>query len=75
MTGALAQSAGVSSAAVAEELFLDWDEAAAFAHHPLISAGAHSHSHRMLAKWPEAEAREEIAGSKAALEAAFWPPR
>ncbi len=72
--GALAQAAGVSSAALAGDLFLDWSEAAAFAHHPLIAAGAHSHRHRMLAQWPEAEVREEMAGSKSALEARFGRP-
>ena len=71
---ALAQGAGVSSAAIADEIFMDWDEAAVFAGHRLIAAGAHSHRHRMLAKWPEAEAREEMAGSKAALEARFSRP-
>ena len=50
---------------------MDWDEAAAFARHPLVAAGAHSRRHRMLAKWPQAEAHEEMAGSKAALEARF----
>ena len=68
---ALAGSAGVSSAAIAADLFMDWDEAAAFARHPLVAAGAHSRRHRMLAKWPQAEAHEEMAGSKAALEARF----
>jgi peptidoglycan/xylan/chitin deacetylase (PgdA/CDA1 family) len=72
--GALAQEAGVSSAAIASEIFMDWDEAAAFVSDRLIAAGAHSHRHRMLAKWPEAEAREEMAGSKAALETRFGRP-
>lgn len=67
--GALAHRAGISSAAIADALFMDWDEVAAFAGHPLVTAGAHSMTHRMLAKWPEGAAREEMAGSKAALEA------
>ena len=70
-TGALAAAAGVSSAAIADQLFMDWDEAAAFAQRPLVAAGAHSRAHRMLAKWPEAQARGEMAGSKAALERRF----
>jgi len=69
VVGALARRAGVSSAAIADALFMDWDEVAAFARHPLVTAGAHSMTHRMLAKWPEAAAREEMAGSRAALEA------
>jgi peptidoglycan/xylan/chitin deacetylase (PgdA/CDA1 family) len=70
-TGALAAAAGVSSATIADGLFMDWDEAAAFAGHPLIAAGAHSRAHRMLAKWQEAEARAQMAGSKAELEGRF----
>jgi len=71
VTGALAAAAGVSSAEIAGQLFMDWDEAAAFAQRPLVAAGAHSRAHRMLAKWPEAEALAEMAGSKAALEQRF----
>ncbi len=67
-TAALADQAGVSSAAIAADLFMDWDEATAFAAHPLVAAGAHSRAHRMLAKGPEADARDEMTGSKAALE-------
>jgi peptidoglycan/xylan/chitin deacetylase (PgdA/CDA1 family) len=70
-TGALAEQAGVSGAAIADALFMDWDEAAAFAAHPLIAAGAHSRAHRMLAKGAEAEARAEMAGSKTELEGRF----
>ena len=70
-TGALARAAGVSSAEIADRLFMDWDEAAAFAQRPLVAAGAHSRAHRMLAKGPEAEALAEMAGSKAALEQRF----
>ena len=73
-TGALAREAGVSSAEIASELFMDWIEAAVFAARPLVAAGAHSRAHRMLAKWSEAEARAEIAGSKAALERRLGRP-
>jgi len=69
--GELARAAGVSSAEIAGELFMDWDEAADFVRHPLVAAGAHSRAHRMLAKWPEAEALAEMASSKAALEQRF----
>jgi peptidoglycan/xylan/chitin deacetylase (PgdA/CDA1 family) len=71
VTGALAGAADISSAEIAGELFMDWDEAAAFAQRPLIAVGAHSRAHRMLAKWPAAEALAEMAGSKAALEQRF----
>ena len=70
-TGKLAGEAGVSSAAIADRLFMDWDEAGAFVAHPLIAAGAHSRAHRMLAKWPEAEALAEMTESKATLERRF----
>ena len=66
---ALATRAGVNSAALAEPDFLTWDETLAFAHHPLVSVGAHSLSHRRLAQWPAEAARTEIVGCKAALEA------
>ena len=69
VVGELARRAEVSTAALADQLFMDWNEVAAFANHPLVSIGAHSHTHRRLAQWPLAEAREEMAGSKTALEA------
>jgi len=69
VVGALARRAGVDSASIADALFMDWDEVAAFSRHPLVGVGAHSMTHRMLAKWPLDTARAEMAGSKAALEA------
>ena len=65
----LAAQAGVTSAALAENEFLTWDEARALAGHPLIAVGAHSLTHRRLAQWPPEVARAELAGCKAALEA------
>jgi peptidoglycan/xylan/chitin deacetylase (PgdA/CDA1 family) len=66
---ALARRAGVDGQAIAEATFMSWDEAAAFSRHPLVAAGAHSLSHRMLAKWPAADALAEMTRSKALLEA------
>lgn len=66
---ALAAQAGVTSAALAQDEFLTWDEARAFARHPLIEIGAHSLSHRRLAQWPAEVARQELQGCKAALQA------
>jgi peptidoglycan/xylan/chitin deacetylase (PgdA/CDA1 family) len=74
VVGELARRADVSTAALAGQLFMDWDEVAAFAKHPLVRIGAHSQTHRRLAQWPLAEAREEMAGSKAALEARIGRP-
>ena len=65
---ALAAEASVTSAALAQDEFLTWDEARDFAAHPLIEIGAHSLTHRRLAQWPAEVAREELAGCKAALE-------
>lgn len=67
--GRLADEAGVSSAALAGDLFMNWEETAAFAPHPLITIGAHSLMHRRLAHWPAAEALAELSQSKALLEA------
>lgn len=66
--GALATEAGVSSADLAHELFLDWDETNRLARHPLVTVGAHSLTHRRLAHWSEDDARHELSESKAALE-------
>jgi peptidoglycan/xylan/chitin deacetylase (PgdA/CDA1 family) len=66
--GALARKAGVGGAPIADALFMNWKEVAAFARHRLVAVGAHSMTHRMLAKSPEWLAREEMAGSKATLE-------
>ncbi len=68
VVGALARRAGVDSASIADAAFLDWDEVAAISRHPLVGVGAHSMTHRMLAKWPQETARSEMADSKAALE-------
>ena len=74
VVGELARRADVSTAAVADWLFMDWDEVAAFSRHPLVGVGAHSLTHRRLAQWPRAEAREEMARSKTALEARLGLP-
>jgi peptidoglycan/xylan/chitin deacetylase (PgdA/CDA1 family) len=66
--GALARQASVDSAAIADALFMNWNEVAEFARHRLVGVGAHSVTHRMLAKSPEWLAREEMASSKATLE-------
>jgi peptidoglycan/xylan/chitin deacetylase (PgdA/CDA1 family) len=67
--GDLARRAGVVSEALAKDLFMDWSELAALSRHPLATIGAHGLTHRRLAHLPAAEARAEMADSKAALEA------
>ena len=69
---ALAALAGVG--AFGRDSFLDWEETLAFARHPLVSVGAHSLTHRRLAQWPEAVARDELTQSKTALEARLGRP-
>jgi len=65
----LTRRAGVASEALADDLFMDWSELTALSRHPLATIGAHGLTHRRLAHLPAAEARAEIAGSKAELEA------
>jgi peptidoglycan/xylan/chitin deacetylase (PgdA/CDA1 family) len=48
---------------------MGWSGVARLCRHPLATIGAHGLTHRRLAHWSAAEAREEMAGSKKALEA------
>lgn len=61
---ALADMAGVDSLGHAARLCLDWDELREVAAEPLIEIGAHTLNHYMLAKWPEATVRAELAHSR-----------
>lgn len=67
--GDLARRAGVASERLADDLFMDWSEVEALSRHPLATIGAHGLTHRRLAHLSAAEARTEMAGSKAKLEA------
>jgi peptidoglycan/xylan/chitin deacetylase (PgdA/CDA1 family) len=64
----LAVQAGVDGAAIVGSLCMDWAEIVALARHPLATIGAHSISHKMLAKWPVDIARAEMSGSKVQIE-------
>jgi peptidoglycan/xylan/chitin deacetylase (PgdA/CDA1 family) len=68
VVGALATQNGVDAGSIVETLCLDWDGIAALARHSLVTIGAHSLSHKMLAKWPEDAARGEMSGSKTRIE-------
>jgi peptidoglycan/xylan/chitin deacetylase (PgdA/CDA1 family) len=68
VVGRLAAEQAVDSAALVASLCMDWSELAALARHPLATIGAHSVSHKMLAKWPAAVAREEMLSSKRRIE-------
>ena len=64
----LAAREGVDGAALVDALCMDWREIIALARHPLATIGAHSVTHRMLAKWPAAVARAEMQESKDRIE-------
>lgn len=53
---------------------LDWEGLADMGRDPLVSFGAHTVSHIMLAKYPEAVAREEMLSSRARIEARLARP-
>jgi peptidoglycan/xylan/chitin deacetylase (PgdA/CDA1 family) len=64
--GDLARGAGVAAERLADDLFMDWSELEGLSRHPLATP---SLIHRRLAHLSAAEARTEMAGSKAKLEA------
>jgi peptidoglycan/xylan/chitin deacetylase (PgdA/CDA1 family) len=65
---------GVDEDAVSRELCLSWDELKPFAEDPLVTIGAHTISHCNLAKQSEAIAADEMAISRARIEAALQRP-
>lgn len=63
----LARANGIDSAAVASELCLDWDGLATLAADPLVTVGAHTMTHPMLAKHPAEVVRAEMERSRAVV--------
>ena len=61
----------VDIAAFCDELCMDWDELATLAADPLVTIGAHTVNHVMLAKVPERTARSEMEMSRSVIEAAL----
>jgi len=61
----------VDIAAFCEELCMGWDELARLAADPLVTIGAHTVNHVMLAKVTERSARSEMEMSRAVIEAAL----
>jgi peptidoglycan/xylan/chitin deacetylase (PgdA/CDA1 family) len=61
----------VDVTAFCEELCMSWDELAKLAADPLVTIGAHTVNHVMLAKVPEKTARSEMQMSGAVIEAAL----
>jgi len=67
----LAARYGVDMAAYCENLCMSWREIGEIASDPLVTIGAHTVNHVMLAKVPEATARSEMAMSRSVIEAAL----
>jgi peptidoglycan/xylan/chitin deacetylase (PgdA/CDA1 family) len=67
----LARRYQVDIAAFCDELCMNWDELAKLAADPLVTIGAHTVNHVMLAKVPEKSARSEMEMSRAVIEAAL----
>jgi peptidoglycan/xylan/chitin deacetylase (PgdA/CDA1 family) len=67
----LAGCYGVDLAAFCKDLCMDWAELAELAADPLVTIGAHTVNHPMLAKLPERSARSEIDLSRSVIEAAL----
>jgi peptidoglycan/xylan/chitin deacetylase (PgdA/CDA1 family) len=61
----------VDVTAFCEELCMSWDELTKLAADPLVTIGAHTVNHVMLAKVPEKVARSEMEMSRAVIEAAL----
>jgi len=72
--GALAARHGVDGGGFVEALCMDWAQIATLAEHPLATIGAHSVSHKMLAKWPSDIARGEMQTSKERIEEKLGRP-
>ncbi len=67
----LARRYQVDIAAFCAELCMDWEELTSLAADPLVTIGAHTVNHVMLAKVPEKSARSEMEMSRAVIEAAL----
>jgi peptidoglycan/xylan/chitin deacetylase (PgdA/CDA1 family) len=61
----------VDIAAFCEELCMGWEELGQLAADPLVTIGAHTVNHVMLAKTPERQARAEMAMSRSVIEASL----
>jgi peptidoglycan/xylan/chitin deacetylase (PgdA/CDA1 family) len=66
---ALAETYGIDMAGICRELCMGWDEIAAFAGSPLVTIGAHTVTHPMLAKLSKGEARREMTDGARAIAA------
>jgi peptidoglycan/xylan/chitin deacetylase (PgdA/CDA1 family) len=62
---------GVDMSSICAELCMTWDEIAALAADPLVTIGAHTVNHVILAKAPETVVRSELKMGRAVIEAAL----
>jgi peptidoglycan/xylan/chitin deacetylase (PgdA/CDA1 family) len=67
----LAGCYGVDIASFCKELCMGWEELAQLAADPLVTIGAHTVNHPMLAKLPEKAVRSEMDLSRSVIEAAL----
>jgi peptidoglycan/xylan/chitin deacetylase (PgdA/CDA1 family) len=70
----LADMAKLDGAAIVDELCLNWEGLRRLARHPLVTIGAHSLTHAMLAKHPLDLARFEMAESRTIIEREIGAP-
>jgi peptidoglycan/xylan/chitin deacetylase (PgdA/CDA1 family) len=68
------RSQGVDDRAVLDAAMLTWDELRELARDPLVTIGAHTVTHRRLARLSDDDARRELADSRARLEAEVGRP-
>ena len=71
---ALAARCGIDMGPVGDALCMSWDEIKALAGDPLVTIGAHTVNHVMLAKASEEVARAELADGRRKLEAELGRP-
>ncbi len=74
VTHRLAREAGFDHTELCSRLVMNWDELRDFARDPLVTIGAHTHTHYALAKLNLDAARREIAESVARISAEFGKP-
>ena len=67
----LAARYGVDTTAYCADLCMDWCEIGELARDPLVTIGAHTVNHTMLAKATEAQVRGELTNGRAVIEAAL----
>ena len=72
--GKLSTRNGIDPTSICRELCMSWDELKPFAAEPLVGIGAHSVTHCNLAQQPDQIASQEMAESRARVEATIQRP-